>query len=78
MTKITLPDYGYITNFGKAHLEGFIDIEGVIKAKTELYNWIIENNKTLILNFDDKQQKNFEIIKIFHLHLRMMETINLN
>ena len=51
LTKITLPDYGYITNFGKAHLEGFIDIEGVIKAKTELYNWIIENNKTLILNF---------------------------
>ena len=59
LTKITLPDYGYITNFGKAHLEGFIDIEGVIKAKTELYNWIIENNKTLILNFDDKQQKKF-------------------
>ena len=60
LTKITLPDYGYITNFGKAHLEGFIDIEGVIKAKTELYNWIIENNKTLILNFDDKQQKKFQ------------------
>ena len=59
LTKITMPDYGYITNFGKAHLEGFIDIEGVIKAKTELYNWIIENNKTLILNFDDKQQKKF-------------------
>ena len=59
LTKITLPDYGYITNFGKAHLEGFIDIEGVIKAKTELYKWIIENNKTLILNFDDKQQKKF-------------------
>ena len=59
LTKITLPDYGYITNFGKAHLEGFIDIEGVIKAKTELYNWIIENNKILILNFDDKQQKKF-------------------
>ena len=59
LTKITLPDYGYITNFGKAHLEGFIDIEGVIKAKTELYNWIIKNDKTLILNFDDKQQKKF-------------------
>jgi len=60
LTNITHPDYGYITNFGKAHLEGFINIKGVIKAKTELYNWIIKNNKTLLLNFDDKEQKKFQ------------------
>ena len=35
LTSICEPDYGYITNFGKAHLEGFINIDGVIKPKTE-------------------------------------------
>ena len=60
LTKMVQPDYGYITNFGKAHLEGFINLDGVIKAKTELYNWIIENNKTLILNLDDNNQKKFQ------------------
>ena len=36
MSNIALPDYGLITNFGKAHLEGFGSIEGVIKGKSEL------------------------------------------
>ena len=36
----TEPDYGLITNIGKAHLEGFGGIEGVIKGKTELYRYI--------------------------------------
>ena len=59
LSKITEPDFGYITNFGKAHLEGFKNIEGVIKGKTELYNWLIKNDKTLILNLDDAQQHKF-------------------
>ena len=33
LCSITEPDFGYITNFGKAHLEGFGGIEGVIKGK---------------------------------------------
>ena len=37
---IAEPDYGYITNFGKAHLEGFGGIEGVIKGKSELYDYL--------------------------------------
>ena len=60
LSKITEPDYGYITNFGKAHLEGFKNISGVIKGKTELYNWLIENDKTLILNYDDSEQLKFK------------------
>ena len=60
LSKITEPDYGYITNFGKAHLEGFKNISGVIKGKTELYNWLIENEKTLILNYDDPEQLKFK------------------
>ncbi len=65
LTRIVEPDYGYITNFGKAHLEGFKSLKGVVKAKTELYNWIIENDKTLILNNDDSEQIKFNNYKNF-------------
>ena len=65
LTKIVEPDYGYITNFGKAHLEAFKNLKGVIKAKTELYNWIIQNDKTLIINNDDLEQIKFNIYKNF-------------
>ena len=57
LCKIAQPDYGYITNFGKAHLEGFGSIEGVIAAKSELYNYLKENNKFLFLNADDQIQQ---------------------
>ena len=50
---IALPDYGYITNFGKAHLEGFGGIEGVIKGKSELYDYLRKTNKTVFVNDDD-------------------------
>ena len=53
---IAQPDYGYITNFGKAHLEGFGGIEGVIKGKSELYDHLIENNKHIFMNADDPIQ----------------------
>ena len=53
---IALPDFGYITNFGRAHLEGFGGVEGVIKGKSELYNYLSENNKTAFVNFDDPIQ----------------------
>lgn len=56
LCELTKPDYGYITNFGKAHLEGFINLEGVINAKTELYNYLKENNKTVFVNADDTKQ----------------------
>ncbi|WP_397363524.1 UDP-N-acetylmuramoyl-tripeptide--D-alanyl-D-alanine ligase [Olleya sp. R77988] len=57
LCKITQPDFGYITNFGKAHLEGFGGIEGVIEGKSELYNYLMSNNKHLFLNADDPIQK---------------------
>ncbi|MBT6447149.1 MAG: UDP-N-acetylmuramoyl-tripeptide--D-alanyl-D-alanine ligase, partial [Flavobacteriaceae bacterium] len=59
LTNLIKPDYGYITNFGKAHLEGFGGMKGVIKGKTELYNWLIENNKPILINSDDEIQKKF-------------------
>jgi UDP-N-acetylmuramoyl-tripeptide--D-alanyl-D-alanine ligase len=53
---ISEPDFGYITNFGKAHLEGFGGMKGVIKGKSELYTFLKENNKTVFVNPDDKIQ----------------------
>ncbi|WP_420320261.1 UDP-N-acetylmuramoyl-tripeptide--D-alanyl-D-alanine ligase [Flagellimonas sp.] len=53
---IAQPDFGYITNFGKAHLEGFGGIEGVIEGKSELYTYLISNNKSIFLNADDPIQ----------------------
>jgi UDP-N-acetylmuramoyl-tripeptide--D-alanyl-D-alanine ligase len=54
---IAKPDFGYITNFGKAHLEGFGGVQGVINGKSELYYYLIENNKQIFLNADDDIQK---------------------
>jgi len=56
LCSIAEPDYGYITNFGKAHLEGFGGIEGVIKGKTELYNYLKVNNKLIFVNSNDTKQ----------------------
>jgi len=54
---IAQPDYGYITNFGKAHLEGFGGFEGVIKGKSELYDYLGTGQKTAIINLDDPIQR---------------------
>ena len=56
LCKISNPDFGYITNFGKAHIEGFGSIEGVIEAKSELYNYLKSNNKTVFVNTNDAVQ----------------------
>jgi len=57
LCSIAEPNFGYITNFGKAHLEGFGGYEGVIKGKSELYNYLIANTKTAFVNLDDPIQK---------------------
>lgn len=46
------PDYGVITNIGKAHLEGFGGIEGVQQAKSELYKAVANYGK-LIFQYQD-------------------------
>lgn len=56
LSEIASPDFGYITNFGKAHLEGFGSVEGVIKAKCELYDFLIKNKKTIFVNQNDPIQ----------------------
>lgn len=56
LCNIAQPDYGFITNFGKAHLEGFGGVEGVIKGKSEMYTFLAEDNKTAFVNLDDALQ----------------------
>lgn len=53
---IAQPDFGYITNFGKAHLEGFGGVEGVIKGKSEMYTFLKNNHKKAFVNNDDMIQ----------------------
>jgi UDP-N-acetylmuramoyl-tripeptide--D-alanyl-D-alanine ligase len=63
---IAKPDYGIITNIGSAHMEGFGSFEGVVKAKTELYEYLKKVNGIAIYN--DKNQLLTE--KIFKFVIR--------
>ena len=56
LCEIAQPDYGYITNFGKAHLEGFGGVEGVIEGKSEMYQYLAKNKKTAFVNLEDPIQ----------------------
>ncbi|WP_199271534.1 UDP-N-acetylmuramoyl-tripeptide--D-alanyl-D-alanine ligase [Cellulophaga sp. L1A9] len=56
LCNIAEPDFGYITNFGKAHLEGFGGFEGVIKGKSELYEYLQKDDKPIFFNADDEIQ----------------------
>ena len=54
LVEIALPDYGIITNIGKAHLEGFGDVETIKKTKFELYDFVIENKGAVVVNKEDE------------------------
>jgi UDP-N-acetylmuramoyl-tripeptide--D-alanyl-D-alanine ligase len=57
LASICEPDLGYITNYGKAHMEGFGGVEGIIKGKSELYDFIRSHkNASVLLNMDDPIQ----------------------
>jgi UDP-N-acetylmuramoyl-tripeptide--D-alanyl-D-alanine ligase len=67
LSHLCAPNFGYITNFGKAHLEGFGGVEGVIKGKSELYTYLKNEGGIAIVNPNDKIQleKTNEIKRIF-------------
>lgn len=56
LCRIAQPNYGYITNFGKAHLEGFGSLEGVISAKTELYRYLSSKGGSVFVYKNDSKQ----------------------
>ena len=53
LCEIAEPDFGIITNIGKAHLEGFGSFEGVIKTKSELYQYLKSKKGTIFYNYDN-------------------------
>jgi len=57
LVEIVQPDYGIITNVGKAHLLGFGSFEGVIKTKGELYDYLRDDNGTVFINNDNEYLK---------------------
>ena len=54
LVEIALPNYGIITNIGKAHLEGFGDVETIKRTKFELYDFIIKNKGGVVINNEDE------------------------
>ncbi len=53
LCEIAEPDFGIITNIGKAHLEGFGNFDGVLQTKTGLYRSVAKREGELIVNGDD-------------------------
>ncbi|MCD8072421.1 MAG: Mur ligase domain-containing protein [Alistipes sp.] len=53
LCSIAQPDYGIITNIGRAHLEGFGSEEGVRQAKGELYDYLASHNGRAFYRKDD-------------------------
>ncbi|GGF76611.1 UDP-N-acetylmuramoyl-tripeptide--D-alanyl-D-alanine ligase [Wenyingzhuangia marina] len=52
---IAAPNFGYITNFGKAHLEGFGSEEGIIQGKSEMYDYIANAEGKAFVNQEEKR-----------------------
>ena len=55
LVKVSQPDFGLITNVGKAHLLGFGSLEGVMAAKGQLYDWIAAHDGVVFVNADDER-----------------------
>ena len=73
------PDFGYITNFGKAHLEGFRGFKGVIKGKSELYTFLKENNKIAFVNTIDLiQVEKAKDIKSIYFNVDDLQFLEVN
>lgn len=66
LCKIANPDFGIVTNMGKAHLEGFGSFEGVVKTKSEMYDFLRTKGGKCFINKDNplliKQTKDLEQI----------------
>lgn len=54
LVNIVAPNYGLITNVGRAHLEGFGSFEGVVKTKGELYDYLRKTKGLIFIKKEDK------------------------
>ncbi len=57
LVEIAEPNYGLITNVGRAHLQGFGSFEGVMRTKAELYDYLLAHGETIFLNADNPHLK---------------------
>lgn len=58
LVRVSRPDYGLITNVGRAHLLGFGSFEGVKQAKGALYRWLgAQEGSVIFINEDDADLK---------------------
>lgn len=53
LVRIACPNYGLITNVGKAHLQGFGSFENIIKTKGELYDYIRKVNGKIFIQSEN-------------------------
>ncbi|MBQ8572264.1 MAG: UDP-N-acetylmuramoyl-tripeptide--D-alanyl-D-alanine ligase [Ruminococcus sp.] len=60
LAEMAEPDIAVITNIGKCHLENLKDLGGVLKAKTEMFNYL-KKGGTIVLNGDDENLRKAEI-----------------
>lgn len=60
LANMAKPDIAVLTNVGKCHLENLKDLDGVLKAKTEMLNFLREDG-TVVLNGDDENLRKAEI-----------------
>ena len=57
LVEVAEPDYGLITNVGRAHLQGFGSFEGVQQTKRELYDYLVAHRGTIFQNIDNPYLK---------------------
>jgi len=53
LAQIAEPDFGIITSIGKAHLEHFKDLDGVLKEKSALFDAVKQKGGMVFVNYDD-------------------------
>jgi UDP-N-acetylmuramoyl-tripeptide--D-alanyl-D-alanine ligase len=82
LCQIVCPDFGLITNIGKEHLEGFGSIEGVARAESELFDYLIKTDGYAFVNMDDtwlanmsKRLKYFTTYSINNSQLGFVQTV---
>ena len=59
LCNISKPSIGLITNISNAHIEGFKSLEGVVRGKSELFDYLLKNEGRIIINTFDKIINNF-------------------
>ena len=59
LCQIAKPSCGLITNISKAHIKGFKSFEGVVRGKSELFDYLNKNNGQIIINNYDSTLVNF-------------------